>query len=166
MGVEQYWKKIKSLEDLQRECAGLRAAGMRIAFTNGCFDLLHPGHARYLYETRALADFLIVGLNSDSSVKALKGPGRPILPEGARAELLAALGFVNAVVIFREDTPLRLIKKLLPDILVKGADWPEGEIVGADVVKGAGGVVRRIPVIEGFSTSAMIERIIASLCKT
>jgi D-glycero-beta-D-manno-heptose 1-phosphate adenylyltransferase len=163
MGVEQYWEKIKSLEDLHRECVDLRAAGKRIAFTNGCFDILHPGHARYLYEARALADFLIVGLNSDSSVKALKGSGRPILPEGARAELLAAFGFVDAVVVFDEETPLRVIRELLPDVLVKGADWAEEEIVGADAVKEAGGEVKRIPIVEGFSTSAVIRRISASL---
>ncbi len=166
MGMKQYWEKIRSLEDLKRECADLRAAGKRIAFTNGCFDILHPGHARYLYEARALADFLIVAVNSDSSVKAVKGPGRPIFPEQARAELLAALGFVDAVLIFDEETPLRVIKELLPDILVKGADWAEEEIVGADVVKNRGGEVKRIPTVEGFSSSDIIERIVAPLEKS
>ncbi|MBW2094225.1 MAG: D-glycero-beta-D-manno-heptose 1-phosphate adenylyltransferase [Deltaproteobacteria bacterium] len=164
--MKQYWEKIRSLEDLKRECADLRAAGKRIAFTNGCFDILHPGHARYLYEARALADFLIVAVNSDSSVKAVKGPGRPIFPEQARAELLAALGFVDAVLIFDEETPLRVIKELLPDILVKGADWAEEEIVGADVVKNRGGEVKRIPTVEGFSSSDIIERIVAPLEKS
>ncbi|RLB19101.1 MAG: D-glycero-beta-D-manno-heptose 1-phosphate adenylyltransferase [Deltaproteobacteria bacterium] len=166
MFVGHYWEKIKSLEEVQRECADLRAAGKKIAFTNGCFDILHPGHTRYLYKARASADFLVVALNSDASLKALKGPGRPILPEEARAELLAALGFVDAVVIFDEDTPLKLIKKLLPDVLVKGADWSEEEIVGADVVKEAGGEVKRIPVVEGFSTSSIVERIVASSAET
>jgi len=166
MFVGHYWEKIKSLEEVQRECADLRAAGKKIAFTNGCFDILHPGHTRYLYKARASADFLVVALNSDASLKALKGPGRPILPEEARAELLAALGFVDAVVIFDEDTPLTLIKKLLPDVLVKGADWSEEEIVGADVVKEAGGEVKRIPVVEGFSTSSIVERIVASSAET
>ena len=166
MFVGHYWEKIKSLEEVQRECADLRAAGKKIAFTNGCFDILHPGHTRYLYKARASADFLVVALNSDASLKALKGPGRPILPEEARAELLAALGFVDAVVIFDEDTPLKLIKKLLPDVLVKGADWSEEEIVGADVVKEAGGEVERIPVVKGFSTSSIVERIVASSAET
>ncbi|HDZ23720.1 MAG TPA: D-glycero-beta-D-manno-heptose 1-phosphate adenylyltransferase [Desulfobacteraceae bacterium] len=166
MFVGHYWEKIKSLEEVQRECADLRAAGKKIAFTNGCFDILHPGHTRYLYKARASADFLVVALNSDASLKALKGPGRPILSEEARAELLAALGFVDAVVIFDEDTPLKLIKKLLPDVLVKGADWSEEEIVGADVVKEAGGEVERIPVVEGFSTSSIVERIVASSAET
>ncbi len=166
MFVGHYWEKIKSLEEVQRECADLRAAGKKIAFTNGCFDILHPGHTRYLYKARASADFLVVALNSDASLKALKGPGRPILSEEARAELLAALGFVDAVVIFDEDTPLKLIKKLLPDVLVKGADWSEEEIVGADVVKEAGGEVKRIPVVEGFSTSSIVERIVASSAET
>jgi len=162
MGVRQYWEKIKPLEDLKHECADLRDAGKKIAFTNGCFDILHPGHARYLYEARALADFLIVAVNSDRSVKALKGPGRPIFPERARAELLGAFGFVDAVLVFDEDTPLRVIKELLPDILVKGADWAEEEIVGAEVVQNAGGEVRRIPIVEGFSTSAIIQEVISS----
>jgi rfaE bifunctional protein nucleotidyltransferase chain/domain len=161
--MEHYLKKIKSLEDLKRECTDLRSSGKKITFTNGCFDILHPGHARYLYEARLLGDYLIVAVNSDRSVRVLKGPGRPVFPERARAELLAALGFVDAVVIFDEETPLRVIQELLPDVLVKGADWPEGEIVGADLVKKAGGKVKRVPTVEGFSTSAIIERVRASL---
>jgi len=155
-----YLKKIKSLEELKSECSDLRAVGKRVVFTNGCFDILHPGHTRYLHEARALGDYLIVAVNSDRSVEALKGQGRPILSEEARSELLAALGFVDAVLIFDQETPLGVIQELLPDILVKGADWSEEEIVGADVVKKAGGEVKRIPVIEGFSTSDIIEKIL------
>jgi rfaE bifunctional protein nucleotidyltransferase chain/domain len=159
MAVMEYWKKIKTLEALVKECADLRGAGKKIAFTNGCFDILHPGHARYLFEARLSADFLIVAVNSDSSVEALKGKDRPVLPERARAELLAALGFVDAVVIFEEETPLKVIRKLLPDVLVKGSDWAEEDIVGAGEVKAAGGEIRRIPIIAGFSSSSIIERI-------
>jgi D-glycero-beta-D-manno-heptose 1-phosphate adenylyltransferase len=157
--MEGYLKKIKSLEDLKRECANLRSSGKKIAFTNGCFDILHPGHAHYLYEARLLGDYLIAGGNSDRSVRALKGPGRPVFPERARAELLAAFGFVDAVVIFYEETPFGVIQELMPDVLVKGADWPEGEIVGADVVKKAGGKVERIPTVEGFSSTAIIQKL-------
>jgi rfaE bifunctional protein nucleotidyltransferase chain/domain len=161
--MEHYLKKIKSLEALKRACAELRAGGKRIVFTNGCFDILHPGHARYLSEARLLGDYLVVAVNSDRSVRVLKGSGRPVFPENARAELLAAFGFVDAVVIFDEETPLRVIRELTPDVLVKGADWSEEEIVGADVVKQAGGDVKRIPTVKGFSTSAVIQRLLAQL---
>jgi rfaE bifunctional protein nucleotidyltransferase chain/domain len=160
--MEHYLEKIKSLEDLKREREDLGSSGKKIVFTNGCFDILHPGHARYLYEARLLGDYLIVAVNSDRSVRVLKGPGRPVLREQARAELLAAFGFVDAVVIFDEETPLRVIQELMPDVLVKGADWPEKEIVGADVVKGAGGEVKQVPIVEGFSTSAIIRGVLAS----
>jgi len=157
--MEHYLKKIKSLEDLKRERKDPGSSGKKIVFTNGCFDILHPGHARYLYEARLLGDYLIVAVNSDRSVRVLKGPGRPVFPDRARAELLAAFGFVDAVVIFDEETPLRVIQELMPDVLVKGADWPEEEIVGADLVKMAGGKVERIPTLEGFSTTAVIQRL-------
>jgi rfaE bifunctional protein nucleotidyltransferase chain/domain len=160
--MEHYLEKIKSLEDLKREREDLGSSGKKIVFTNGCFDILHPGHARYLYEARLLGDYLIVAVNSDRSVRVLKGPGRPVLREQARAELLAAFGFVDAVVIFDEETPLRVIQELMPDVLVQGADWPEKEIVGADVVKGAGGEVKQVPIVEGFSTSAIIRGVLAS----
>ena len=139
-----------------------RAAGQRIVFTNGVFDLLHVGHLRYLQRARALGDVLIVGLNSDRSVRALKGGGRPITPEGERAEILEALSCVDAVVVFDEDTPHDLIAAVQPDVLVKGADWAEDAIVGRDVVEARGGRVVRMPVEPGQSTSAILDRIRAS----
>jgi len=157
--MEDYLKKIKCLEDLRLERKCLGSSGKKIVFTNGCFDILHPGHARYLYEARLLGDYLIVAVNSDRSVRVLKGTGRPVFPDRARAELLAAFGFVDAVVIFDEETPLRVIQELIPDVLVKGADWAEGEIVGADLVKTAGGKVERIPTLEGFSSTAVIQKL-------
>jgi len=157
--MEHYRAKIRPLETLQGEVERLRASGRRVVFTNGCFDLLHPGHTRYLCAARAMGDCLVVAVNSDRSVRAIKGPSRPIMPEDARAEVLAALDFVDAVVLFDEADPLRVIQALVPDILVKGADWEEDAIVGADVVRAAGGEVRRIGVVPGFSTTAIIERI-------
>ena len=157
--MEHYRAKIRPLEALRDEVVRLRASGRRVVFTNGCFDLLHPGHTRYLCAARAMGDCLIVGLNSDRSVRAIKGPSRPIMPEDARAEVLAALDFVDAVVLFDEEDPLEVIQTLVPDVLVKGADWEEEEIVGADVVRKAGGEVRRVPVIPGFSTSGIVARI-------
>jgi D-glycero-beta-D-manno-heptose 1-phosphate adenylyltransferase len=139
--------------------ARLRAGGRTIVFTNGVFDLLHPGHVRYLRRARALGDALLVGLNSDRSVRANKGPGRPVTPEDERAEILAALDCVDGVVLFDEDTPRRLIEALQPDVLVKGADWPEDAIVGRDVVEARGGRVVRVAFDPGFSTTAIIDRI-------
>lgn len=136
-----------------------RVAGARVVFTNGCFDLLHPGHVRYLEAARALGDVLVVGLNDDASVRRLKGPGRPILRLPERAEVLAGLAAVDHLVPFTEDTPLRLIELLAPDVLVKGADWAAGQIVGADVVLARGGRVERIDVVPGVSTSELIRRI-------
>ena len=137
-----------------------RAQGQRIVFTNGVFDILHPGHIRYLRDARALGDLLIVGVNSDRSVKALaKAPDRPINGEAERAEVLSALASVDAVVIFDEDTPHEIISALQPDILVKGADWGENAIVGRDVVEARGGRVVRIQLAEGYSTTKIIERI-------
>ena len=135
------------------------ARGKRLVFTNGVSDLLHPGHARYLRAARAEGDALIVGLNSDRSVRAYKGPTRPITPELERAEILAALGFVDAVVIFDEDTPDRIVRLIQPDILVKGADWAADAIVGRDTVEARGGRVVRIPIEQGWSTSEIIKRI-------
>jgi len=157
--MEHYRAKIRPLEALQGEVERLRASGRRVVFTNGCFDLLHPGHTRYLCAARAMGDCLIVAVNSDRSVRAIKGPSRPIMPEDARAEVLAALDFVDAVVLFDEEDPLEVIRTLVPDVLVKGADWDEEEIVGADVVREAGGEVQRVAVIPGFSTSRIVERI-------
>ena len=138
----------------------VRRQGKTIAFTNGVFDILHPGHIRYLSEARALGDLLIVGVNSDRSVKALaKAPGRPINSEQDRAEVLAALAVVDAVVIFDEATPHEIISALQPDVLVKGADWGENAIVGRDIVEARGGRVVRITLAEGYSTTRLIERI-------
>ena len=139
--------------------ARLRETGGRVVFTNGVFDLLHPGHIRYLQDARRLGDGLIVALNSDRSVRALKGHGRPIVPEAERAEVVAALEPVDAVVVFDEDTPLRIVSRLQPDVLVKGADWPADQIVGRDIVEAHGGQVIRIPIADGYSTSAIIGKI-------
>jgi rfaE bifunctional protein nucleotidyltransferase chain/domain len=133
--------------------------GRRIVFTNGCFDLLHPGHIGSLEQARSLGDALIVGLNSDASVRQLKGAGRPVLPERERAEILAALECVDAVVIFDELTPREIIARLLPDVLVKGADWPGDQIVGREEVEAAGGRVVSIPVVPGYSTTEILRKI-------
>ena len=137
----------------------LRAAGKTIVFTNGVFDLLHVGHLRYLQQARALGDVLIVGINSDRSVRAIKGADRPITPEAERAEILAALACVDGVVVFDEDTPHAAIGALQPDVLVKGADWAADAIVGRDLVEARGGRVVRIPIEPGHSTSAIVEKI-------
>jgi D-glycero-beta-D-manno-heptose 1-phosphate adenylyltransferase len=139
--------------------AAHRARGETIVFTNGVFDLLHPGHVKYLQDARALGDTLIVGVNSDASVRRNKGPSRPITPEGERAEMLAALQAVDAVVIFDEDTPAEVIRALQPDILVKGADWAADQIVGRDTVEARGGRVVRIALEQGHSTTAIVERV-------
>jgi rfaE bifunctional protein nucleotidyltransferase chain/domain len=158
--MEDYRLKVKSLPEMKKEFKRLKDLGRKAVFTNGCFDLLHPGHTRYLYAARELGDYLLVAVNSDRSVKTIKGLKRPILPEEARAELVAALGCVDAVIIFDENDPLRLIEQLLPDILVKGGDWSEEEIIGADVVRRAGGEVRRIPCIPGYGTTRLIESVL------
>jgi rfaE bifunctional protein nucleotidyltransferase chain/domain len=139
--------------------AQLRAAGRTVVFTNGVFDLLHVGHLRYLQYARSLGDALIVGLNSDRSVRANKGPDRPITPEAERAEILEALVCVDGVVVFDNETPHALIAALQPDVLVKGADWAEDAIVGRDIVEARGGRVVRVPLEPGQSTSAIIEKI-------
>lgn len=137
-----------------------RGEGKTIVFTNGVFDILHPGHVRYLRDARALGDLLIVGINSDRSVRTLgKGSDRPINPEAERAEVLEALAAVDGVVIFDEETPHGIISALQPDVLVKGADWGENNIVGRDVVEARGGRVVRIPLAQGYSTTAIIERV-------
>jgi D-beta-D-heptose 7-phosphate kinase/D-beta-D-heptose 1-phosphate adenosyltransferase len=136
----------------------LRAAGRAVVFTNGVYDLIHPGHVRYLRAARALGDALIVGVNSDRSVRANKGPSRPVNPEAERAEVIAALACVDAAIVFDEDTPHEIIRRLQPDVLVKGADWAEDAIVGRDVVEARGGRVVRMPIEPGFSTTSLIER--------
>ena len=151
--------KIKTLQQAKDECERLKASGQKIVFTNGCFDILHPGHTRYLCGARELGDYLIVAVNSDRSVAALKGPDRPVFKEQLRAELLAALSCVDTVFIFDEDSPLKVIQYLVPDVLVKGGDWSEETIIGADVVQKAGGQVKPIPYINGFSTTDIINKI-------
>lgn len=151
--------KIVSLSELQGRLEPIRRQGSRVAFTNGCFDILHSGHVAYLEQARRTADCLVVGLNSDASVRRIKGPGRPVNDEAARARVLAALGCVDYVVLFGGDTPISLIQAILPDVLVKGADWPEDRIVGAPEVKSAGGTVVRIPFEHDRSTTAVISRI-------
>jgi D-beta-D-heptose 7-phosphate kinase/D-beta-D-heptose 1-phosphate adenosyltransferase len=151
--------KITSKEVLSKTLAAKRLYGHKIVFTNGCFDLLHPGHLRYLAQARDLGNYLVIGLNSDDSVSRLKGPKRPIQKESIRAEMLAALHVVDAVVVFDEDTPLELISYLKPDILVKGGDYTPETVVGADVVTQYGGRVEIIQFEEGFSTTDLIAQI-------
>ncbi len=146
------------LDDAEAFVRDARSQGRRVVFTNGVFDLLHPGHVRYLTAARALGDVLIVGVNSDRSVRANKGPSRPIMPERERAEVLEALGVVDAAVIFDEETPQAIIDRLTPDVLVKGADWAADAIVGRETVEARGGKVVRVPIESGWSTSAIIEK--------
>ena len=146
------------------QVAGREGRGpRRIVFTNGCFDLLHPGHIQTLEKARSLGDLLVVGVNSDRSVRAIKGPSRPLVPESERAEILAALEAVDFVVLFDEDTPRELIARLHPDVLVKGADWGAEEIVGREEVEAGGGRVVSLPLEPGYSTSAILEKIRRSL---
>jgi rfaE bifunctional protein nucleotidyltransferase chain/domain len=149
-------KIVKSAE-IGKKIARLKAEGKKIVFTNGCFDLLHVGHVRYLSKAKKLGDILVIGLNSDRSISRIK-PGRPLTPERQRAEILSALSAVDYVTLFYEDTPLKLIKKIKPDILVKGADWAKEDIVGNDIVK----EVRTIPFVKGISTSKIIEKIVST----
>lgn len=142
--------------------AAMRDAGRAVAFTNGCFDLLHSGHVALLHAARQAADALVVAINTDASTRRLKGPKRPIVPEAERAELLAALEAVDLVVMFDEDTPLEAIRTLRPDVLVKGADWAEDAIVGAPEVKGWGGRVVRVPLRDGRSTTNIVQRVLDS----
>lgn len=152
-------EKIKSRKELKSTVRALKTAGKKVVFTNGCFDLLHAGHVRYLEKARNFGAILVVAINSDSSVRTLKGDGRPILKEEERAEVISALGCVDFVTIFNEATPQKLIEELIPDVLVKGGDWPLDQIVGRDTVEAAGGKVIPIEFEQGFSTTAIIERI-------
>jgi len=153
-------RKILSLDQLLSTLSAERAGGKRIVFTNGCFDLMHIGHTRYLQAAKALGDTLVIGVNSDASVRSLdKAPDRPIVPDAQRAEVLAALGCVDYVVIFDESDPLQLITAVQPDILVKGGDWTLDRIVGRDVVEAHGGVVKTIPLVSGLSTTGLLQRI-------
>ena len=156
--------RVRPAQLLTAEQAGafaerLRARGGSVVFTNGVFDLLHPGHVRYLREARALGDALIVAVNSDTSARSNKGPGRPVNPAHERAEVLLALDSVDAAVIFDEETPHAIVSAIKPDILVKGADWGPDDIVGRDVVEARGGRVVRIDLAPGFSTTALIDKV-------
>ncbi len=152
-------KKIMGREELAETLQAFRREGKTLVFTNGCFDILHVGHVRYLKAAKAEGDILVVGLNSDRSVREIKGPTRPIVSEDDRAEVVASLDCVDFVTLFDEPDPLVTIQMLRPDVLVKGADWAEGAIVGSDVVKGSGGRVVRIPLTKGASTSGIVEKI-------
>jgi rfaE bifunctional protein nucleotidyltransferase chain/domain len=151
--------QVLSEEQLLEQAAAIRRAGRRVVFTNGCFDLLHPGHIRSLERARSLGDALVVAVNSDRSVREMKGPGRPLIPEVERCEVLAALAAVDWVVVFDDRTPRRLIARLLPDVLVKGGDWGADEIVGREEVEAAGGRVERVPLEPGYSTTEILRRI-------
>ena len=151
--------KILSSEAAVDRIRTWRHQGLRVGFTNGCFDLLHPGHVALLTQARAMCDRLVVGLNSDASTTRLKGPSRPVQPEAARATVLASMATVDLVVVFEEDTPLRLIETLRPDVLIKGADYRRDQVVGGDLVESWGGQVRLVRIEPGFSTSATIARI-------
>ena len=151
--------KIFSLDDLKNQVNAWKQAGEEVVFTNGCFDIIHRGHIEVLAQTVNLGDKLIIGLNSDSSIQKLKGKNRPIIDEQARAILLASLEFVDAVVIFSEDTPLKLISALLPDVLAKGGDYEIDTIVGHEIVQQNGGKVKLVPFVDGFSSTTIIEKI-------
>jgi rfaE bifunctional protein nucleotidyltransferase chain/domain len=151
--------KIQSWETIQASVSKWKSAGEKVIFTNGCFDILHFGHIHYLAEASDLGDRLVIGLNSAASVKRLKGEHRPINDEATRQHLLAALEFVDAVVVFEEDTPLELIKIILPDVIVKGGDWKPKQIVGSDIVLANGGEVKSLAFKEGYSTTSIEEKI-------
>lgn len=151
--------KVKSLPAVVRAVRKAQAAGRRVVFTNGCFDLLHRGHTRYLEQARALGDLLVVAVNSDASVRKLKGAARPVVPARQRAEVLAALAAVDLVLIFNNLDPARVIRAVRPNVLVKGGDWPVDQIVGAQFVRSTGGRVHSLPYVEGTSTSELIRRL-------
>jgi D-beta-D-heptose 7-phosphate kinase/D-beta-D-heptose 1-phosphate adenosyltransferase len=152
--------KITPRNELKATVDRLKREGKKVVFTNGCFDILHAGHTRYLREARKLGDALILALNSDSSVRSIKGPMRPIVPEAERAEVVASLDSVDYVTVFNELTPLELIEFLQPDVIVKGGDWAEKDIVGAEAVRKWGGRVAIMPVIEGASTTNIIDKVL------
>jgi D-glycero-beta-D-manno-heptose 1-phosphate adenylyltransferase len=158
---KDYLEKIVTRDKLLQVLSLVRKSGVKIVFTNGCFDIIHTGHVRYLNAARLQGDLLIVGLNSDRSVKSIKGEKRPIFGQGQRAEVLACLECVDFIVVFDEPDPVRLIESLNPDVLVKGADWAEEQVVGADIVKANQGRVMRIPVVPDISTTIIIDRIIS-----
>jgi len=151
--------KIIAIQDLKQGLGNWRQEGKKIVFTNGCFDIVHLGHIQFLQEAKNLGDILIVGLNSDSSVNKIKGKGRPILDQNSRSEILAAFEFVDGVIIFDQNTPFRLIEQLVPDVLVKGSDYLAENIVGSEIVLNSGGEVITIDLVEGYSTSNIIEKV-------
>lgn len=157
--------KIKTSQELRPLLAILRATGKKIVFTNGCFDLIHTGHTRYLTKARSFGDILIVAVNSDASVRTIKGENRPINTEVDRMETLAALEMVDFITLFSEPDPLRIISELQPDVLVKGGDWPVEKIIGRNVVESRGGHVVSVGYIEGASTTGTIEKIVSKYCK-
>lgn len=152
-------QKLKKLGDLLRQIHSARRQGARVVFTNGCFDLLHVGHTRLLRKAKSLGNLLVVGLNSDESIRRLKGPGRPITPQRARVELLSALEAVDFVVLFNEETPERLIRQIRPDVLVKGSDWKKEGVVGKKFVESYGGKVYLFPLVKGYSTTQFLHAI-------
>jgi len=151
--------KVKTVRQLKPILARLRRRGERIVFTNGCFDLLHIGHLRYLQRARRHGNRLVVAINSDRSVRKIKGPPRPLVPQAERAEVLAALTCVDFVTVFDEPDPLAVITALQPDVLIKGSDWSQNRIIGREVVERRGGRVRRVPLVKGISTTRLIEKI-------
>jgi D-beta-D-heptose 7-phosphate kinase/D-beta-D-heptose 1-phosphate adenosyltransferase len=152
-------RKLLTLSELKRRIKRARGSGKRVVFTNGCFDLIHPGHVRYLRAAKRLGDVLVVALNSDDSIRRLKGRGRPLVPARDRCEVVAALEMVDYVTVFSDDTPYQLINALQPDILVKGGDWPPDQIVGADLVRARGGTVRSLPFARGYSTTTLVKKV-------
>ena len=151
--------KIKNIKQLRTTISHLKSRGRKIVFTNGCFDILHFGHAKYLEEAKNKGDILVVGVNSDSSIKKIKGDKRPVISEANRLKLIAALGSVDFAVLFKESTPLNLIKQLKPDILIKGSDWGKKDIVGSDIVSSYGGKVMTVKLVKGLSTTSLIKKI-------
>ena len=158
--------KVLSLPELKKVLTLLRSTGKQVVFTNGCFDILHTGHTRYLARARALGDILVVAVNSDTSVRGIKGDKRPINIESDRMEALAALEAVDFVTLFSEPDPYKVIKELQPDVLVKGGDWPVDKIIGGDIVTARGGKVVNVPYIDGQSTTGLIEKIVKIYGKT
>ncbi len=152
-------KKIKSLDKLLKILRQARKKRLTLGFTNGCFDIIHAGHVKYLLKARTFCDILIVGVNTDSSIKKIKGPKRPVVGLRDRLLVMASLEMVDYVVSFKEATPAKLIKAIRPDFLIKGADWARGDIVGADFVKSYGGKIKRVPLVKGKSTTSLIDKI-------
>ncbi|MDD5130695.1 MAG: D-glycero-beta-D-manno-heptose 1-phosphate adenylyltransferase [Candidatus Omnitrophica bacterium] len=157
--------KVSSLSSLKRKIMRLKHKGKRIVFTNGCFDILHYGHVKYLQDARNKGDYLVVAVNSDSSIKKIKAKNRPVIRQNDRLRTVAGLASVDFVVLFKQDNPLHLIKTLKPDILIKGADWSKKKIIGADFVESYGGKVLTVHLVKGRSTSAIIEKIVRDFAK-